>query len=140
MNFSTPFYNLHPSEIIQYFLHFGYVKQTDIFQIILKAFNISYKRKNSKILKRSFMGETEEEVFSLLRQLREHGVSLLTIGQYLRPTKNQVTIKEFIKPDQFEKYGKMAKKLGFTSVHAGPYVRSSYMAEEFYKERANNFS
>lgn len=76
------------------------------------------------------LGETEEEVFELMKDLREVNCNLLTIGQYLQPTTENIAVEEYIHPDQFAKYKEMGMKLGFDNVESGPLVRSSYMAEE----------
>jgi len=78
------------------------------------------------------LGETENEVISLMEDLRKSHVSFLTIGQYLQPTKNHVAIKEVIIPAQFERYKKAGNELGFSQVFAGPFVRSSYRAAEVF--------
>lgn len=78
------------------------------------------------------LGETEKEVILLMQDLRESRVSILTIGQYLQPSKKQVPVKEFITPDQFDRYHMIALELGFSQAHAGPFVRSSYNAAEIY--------
>jgi len=76
------------------------------------------------------LGETENEVFSLLKDLKDSQVTIITIGQYLQPSKKQVPVKEFITPEQFNQYQLMAKELGFKKIFSGPYVRSSYKAEQ----------
>ena len=86
---------------------------------------------NGIFIKSGFMvglGETEKEVVSLMEDLRRSRVTIVTIGQYLQPTKNQVALKEIITPAQFEKYHMTGKELGFSQVFAGPFVRSSYRA------------
>lgn len=80
------------------------------------------------------LGETEEEVFELMKDLREVNCNLLTIGQYLQPTTQNIPVQEYIHPDQFAKYKEMGMKLGFDNVESGPLVRSSYMAEETFIE------
>ena len=95
------------------------------------------KRSNSEIVTKSgFMvglGERPEEVTVLLRDLREAGCDLVTIGQYLRPSKAHHPVKEYIHPELFCAYQQEAETLGFLGVAAGPYVRSSYQAEELYR-------
>lgn len=76
------------------------------------------------------LGETEEEIYETIRDLREAKVDVVTIGQYLQPTKKHLPVKEFITPEQFEKYEVFAKELGFIHVESGPLVRSSYHAEK----------
>lgn len=74
------------------------------------------------------MGETESEVVKLLKDLRGVRCDLLTIGQYLSPSKSHLPVSEFIHPKQFEKYKDIALGLGFVGVKSGPLVRSSYNA------------
>lgn len=76
------------------------------------------------------LGETEEQVVSVMRDLREAGCDFLTIGQYLAPSAKHHTIVEYVRPEQFKLYEKKAYELGFSYVASGPLVRSSYMAEK----------
>ena len=76
------------------------------------------------------LGETEEEVLSTLRDLRESGCSIATMGQYLQPTTENLAVAEYIHPDKFEWYRQQALDMGFKYVESGPLVRSSYMAEK----------
>jgi lipoic acid synthetase len=76
------------------------------------------------------LGETPEEVVGVFEDLREHGCDFLTVGQYLAPSKKHHPVVEYVHPDQFEQYRKIALRLGFDYVASGPLVRSSYMAEE----------
>ncbi len=76
------------------------------------------------------LGETEEEVRTALRDLRSVDCGILTIGQYLRPSKMQLPVAEYIKPDVFKAYADYALQLGFSSAASGPFVRSSYHAEQ----------
>jgi lipoyl synthase len=75
------------------------------------------------------LGETEEEVHQLLRDLRAHEVDVATIGQYLQPTRRNLPVKEFVTPQQFDAYRDFGLSLGFKMVFSGPLVRSSYMAD-----------
>jgi len=75
------------------------------------------------------LGETEEEVTALLADLREAQVDLVTIGQYLQPTRRNMPVAEYVPLDRYERWRNMGKTLGFRAVFAGPFVRSSYMAE-----------
>jgi lipoic acid synthetase len=76
------------------------------------------------------LGEKEEEVLEALSDLREAGVDLLTIGQYLRPTSGHFPVKEYVEPALFGRYEEAARALGFRGVLSGPLVRSSYHAAE----------
>ncbi|MBP6197472.1 MAG: lipoyl synthase [Fermentimonas sp.] len=75
------------------------------------------------------LGELEEEVIQTMDDLINVGCRVLTIGQYLQPTKKHLTVKEFIKPDQFKRYKEIGLEKGFQFVESGPLVRSSYHAE-----------
>ena len=76
------------------------------------------------------LGETPEEMLSAMSDIRKTGCSLLTIGQYLRPSKEQHPVVEYVTPEQFDDYRKQGLAMGFTEVSSGPFVRSSYRAEE----------
>lgn len=76
------------------------------------------------------LGETEEEVIETLHDLAAAKVDIVTIGQYLQPSKKHLPVKEFITPEQFAKYEQIGKDLGFRHVESGALVRSSYHAEK----------
>lgn len=76
------------------------------------------------------LGETEEEVIETMQDLRNVNVDIVTLGQYLQPTKKHLPVKEFITPEQFEKYYQIGKEMGFRHVESGALVRSSYHAEK----------
>ncbi len=76
------------------------------------------------------LGETEEEVIQVLHDLADAKVDIVTIGQYLQPSKKHLPVKEFISPEQFVKYEQIGKELGFRHVESGALVRSSYHAEK----------
>lgn len=78
------------------------------------------------------LGETEAEVIQAMKDLREVGCDILTIGQYLRPKTKRLAIEEFVTPEQFKRYEDIGKKLGFLYVASGPFVRSSYRAGELF--------
>jgi len=80
------------------------------------------------------LGETEEELLEALGDLRAAGCNLLTLGQYLQPTKKHLPVVEFIHPDKFAEHKKTAEAMGFTYVASGPLVRSSYHADDFVPE------
>jgi lipoic acid synthetase len=75
------------------------------------------------------LGETEEELFEAMRDIRAAGVDILTLGQYLRPTANHLSIERWVTPEEFARYREHALELGFLECVAGPLVRSSYRAE-----------
>jgi lipoic acid synthetase len=76
------------------------------------------------------MGETEEEIYETFDDLRKAGVEILTIGQYLQPTKKHLSVQKYVHPDEFAKYKEVALSKGFSYVESGPLVRSSYHAEK----------
>ena len=76
------------------------------------------------------LGETVEEVCELMDDVRAAGVSVLTIGQYLQPSRKNIPVKEYVTPEQFESYKSIALQKGFKKVESAPLVRSSYHAEK----------
>ena len=80
------------------------------------------------------LGESEAEVIELMQDVRKAGVRLMTIGQYLQPTKSHIPVIEYVTPEQFAKYREIGLELGFDNVESGPLVRSSYMAEKTFIE------
>jgi lipoic acid synthetase len=76
------------------------------------------------------LGERDDEVRDLLARLREASVDIVTIGQYLRPSLENLPVAEYVAPEVFERYREIGEGLGFRHVFAGPFVRSSYRAEE----------
>jgi lipoic acid synthetase len=76
------------------------------------------------------LGETEAEVVETMHDLRDVGVSIMTIGQYLQPSKKHLSVLEFITPEQFDKYREIGLSIGFQHVESSPLVRSSYHAEK----------
>jgi lipoic acid synthetase len=79
------------------------------------------------------IGETFDEVVETLKDLRNSGVDIVTIGQYLQPSKENIEVSEYVTPKTFSEYAKIGLELGFKNVYSGPFVRSSYNAEEVYK-------
>ncbi|MBI2340004.1 MAG: lipoyl synthase [Deltaproteobacteria bacterium] len=79
------------------------------------------------------LGEEEEEVIGAMRDLVESGCDLLTLGQYLQPTPKHLPVVEYIHPDRFNTFKQIGEEIGFRAVFSGPFVRSSYMAENFLK-------
>tara|TARA_B100001094_G_C18163278_1_gene790580 strand:+ start:830 stop:1759 length:930 start_codon:yes stop_codon:yes gene_type:complete len=80
------------------------------------------------------LGEKPDEVLTALQDLRAADVDLVTIGQYMRPTKRHLSIKEFVSPEIFDELGEAALDMGFLAVASGPLVRSSYKARDFYNQ------
>ena len=77
------------------------------------------------------LGETESEVLEVLAKLKAAGVDIVTIGQYLRPSRENLPVVEYVAPEVFESYRIAGEAMGFGHVFSGPFVRSSYRAEEF---------
>ena len=76
------------------------------------------------------LGESDEEVLQVLRELRAHKVDMLTIGQYLQPSGGHMPVRRYVHPDLFEMYAAQARKMGFLHAASGPLVRSSYHADQ----------
>lgn len=76
------------------------------------------------------LGEEEEEILKTMEDLREHGVTMLTIGQYLRPSAGHLPVCRYAPLEEFLRYEEEARQMGFVSVASGPFVRSSYHAEQ----------
>ena len=81
------------------------------------------------------LGETHAEILESLELLRAAGVEFLTLGQYLRPSRNHAPVKEYVTPERFDEYGRIGREMGFQYVASGPLVRSSYKAGEFFAAR-----
>ena len=96
------------------------------------------KRYNSEMITKSgFMvglGESKDQIYKLLHDLKQANVDILTIGQYLQPTKKHVPIKKYYTPQEFNELSIIAKNMGFSHVESGPLVRSSYNAEYALKQ------
>jgi lipoic acid synthetase len=75
------------------------------------------------------IGETDEEILQVMRDLRAHGVEMLTIGQYLQPTRHHLPVTRFVEPAQFDRFAAAATEMGFANAACGPMVRSSYHAD-----------
>lgn len=82
------------------------------------------------------IGERKDEITSTLRDLYEHGVEILTLGQYLRPSEKHLPVDRWVHPEEFDRWGETAETIGFEHVESGPMVRSSYHAEEQVPENA----
>lgn len=76
------------------------------------------------------LGETDEEVLEVMRRMREHQIDMLTLGQYLQPSRSHMAVQRFVHPDTFAWLAEEGQKMGFSNVAAGPLVRSSYHADE----------
>ena len=75
------------------------------------------------------LGETNEEIVEVLKDLRAHGVNMLTLGQYLQPSRHHLPVKRYVPPAEFDELKDVAMELGFTHAACGPFVRSSYHAD-----------
>jgi lipoic acid synthetase len=75
------------------------------------------------------LGEAREEVIQTMTDLRDNGCDVITIGQYLQPTKKHLAVHRFVHPDEFAEYRKIGYELGLDYVESGPLVRSSYHSE-----------
>jgi lipoic acid synthetase len=93
----------------------------------VKELNPAIKTKSGLMLG---LGETHEELFDTLTDLRDVGCDFLTLGQYLQPTPEHSPVVRYIPPDEFDILGEAARKLGFSQVASGPFVRSSYHARD----------
>jgi len=81
------------------------------------------------------LGETRDEVIQALQDLRSVGVTLITMGQYLRPTIRHIPVQRYLPPAEFDELAVVARDLGFVGVASGPLVRSSYLAERLFQGR-----
>lgn len=103
----------------------------------LEILRLTKKIKPDIITKSSLMlglGESEDEVVEAMKDLRYNNCDVVTLGQYLAPTPGHYSAKEYIRPEQFQRYKRIAEALGFLKAVSGPLVRSSYKAEEVFKE------
>src|SRR5699024_2617871 len=110
------------------------VRPQAIFQRSLDLLKYEKKKKPDMITKSGIMvglGESKDEVIETMKALRNVDCNMLTIGQYLQPSKNHLPVEEYITPDQFKEYETIGLDLGFKHVASGPLVRSSYHADKF---------
>jgi len=93
----------------------------------------SFKKQHPEVTTKSGLmlgvGESEQQVLDVLADLRAHDVDMLTLGQYLQPSKHHLAVEAFITPEQFGRYKVLATEMGFSQVASGPMVRSSYHAD-----------
>ena len=76
------------------------------------------------------LGETIEEVKVVMQDLRDHGCNMLTLGQYLQPSKEHLAVERYVTPAEFDELAVVGKEMGFSHVASGPMVRSSYHADQ----------
>ena len=93
-----------------------------------------YKEKCPDVMTKSGLmlgiGETKEEVIQVMQDMRDHDIDMITLGQYLQPSKHHLAVERFVHPDEFDELGELAKQMGFKRVASGPMVRSSYHADQ----------
>jgi lipoyl synthase len=93
-----------------------------------------YKARRPDVMTKSGLmvglGETKEEIFEVLKDMREYNIDMLTIGQYLQPSKDHLPVKRFVTPEEFQEYKDFADSIGFKRAACGPLVRSSYHADQ----------
>lgn len=97
---------------------------------LLKDFKARFPQVPTKSGLMLGLGETDEEVLQVMRDLRAHGVNMLTIGQYLQPSDGHLPVLRYAPPETFAMFGQAAKEMGFSHAACGPMVRSSYYADE----------
>ncbi len=93
-----------------------------------------YKERRPDVLTKSGLmlglGETPEELIQVMHDMREHNIDMITLGQYLQPSRDHLAVERFVTPEEFDEFGRIAEDLGFKSVASGPLVRSSYHADK----------
>ena len=112
---------------------YGHINTKHYFDYVITSRWLYLKEQGVNRTKSGIMlglGEMESEVLETLHDLRDANVDVVTIGQYLQPSKKLLQVKEFITPEQFDKYAQIAKDIGFIHVESGPLVRSSYKAHK----------
>ena len=75
------------------------------------------------------LGETNEEILEVMQDLRDHGVTMLTVGQYLQPSRHHLPVARYVPPTEFDMFREKAQAMGFEHAACGPFVRSSYHAD-----------
>jgi lipoic acid synthetase len=106
----------------------GYYRSLEVLRNV-KRIEPSIMTKSSVMLG---LGEEEEEVKEVIKRLHEARVDMLAIGQYLRPNTSSLPVSSYVKPDKFAQFREYAESLGFSSVISGPFVRTSYRAQEYF--------
>jgi lipoic acid synthetase len=97
---------------------------------LLKSFKASNRGVPTKSGLMVGLGETDEEIVQVMRDLRAHDVDMVTIGQYLQPSPHHLPVERYVHPDQFKAFEKEAQSLGFKHAAVGAMVRSSYHADQ----------
>lgn len=110
---------------------YGKVRPGHTYECSLGVLREAKRLRSDMLTKSGFMvgvGETGDEVITTLRDLREHEVDIVTIGQYLQPSNRQLRVERYLGPEEFKEFKTAGEKLGFRHVESGPLVRSSYHA------------
>lgn len=93
-----------------------------------------YKQRRPDVLTKSGLmvglGETKDEIFEVMGDMRQHNIDMLTIGQYLQPSKDHLAVQRYVTPEEFDEYKALADEMGFQRAACGPLVRSSYHADQ----------
>jgi lipoic acid synthetase len=97
---------------------------------LLKDFKARYPHVSTKSGLMVGLGETDEEILEVMKDMREHDIDMLTIGQYLAPSGHHLPVRRYVHPDTFAMFEKEANAMGFTHAAVGAMVRSSYHADE----------
>ena len=97
---------------------------------LLKDFKSRFPRIPTKSGLMVGLGETDDEIHSVMRDLRAHDVDMLTIGQYLQPSAHHLPVSRYVEPAVFDEYARRAQEMGFLHAASGPLVRSSYHADQ----------
>ena len=103
------------------------------YQLSLNLLKLAKEKYSGVQTKSSIMlglGETEDEIEQVLKDLRSVGCNRITIGQYLKPSKNSLDVVQYIPPEKFNLWRHKAAKIGFSSIISSPFARSSYLAEK----------
>jgi len=111
---------------------YDFVRPGSRFQRSLDVLREAKRLDRSMITKSGLMlglGEQRDEVVEVLRRLRDAGVEIVTIGQYLQPKREKLDVVEYVHPSVFDEYRRIGEEIGFGAVFSGPFVRSSYMAD-----------
>lgn len=94
----------------------------------------NYKRRRADVVTKSGLmlglGEERDELIQVMRDMRAHNIDMLTLGQYLQPSREHLAVERFVTPEEFTELGEIAEQMGFKSVASGPLVRSSYHADQ----------
>lgn len=113
------------------------VRPGSVYERSLRVLELSKQIDNTILTKSGLMlglGEQKDEVVAVMRDLHAVGCDILTLGQYLRPTRNNLPVDRYVTPEEFEELAVVGTEIGFRQVHSGPLVRSSYHAGELAEE------